>query len=87
MAIQPFPVVTHPVKNELQSVSEVSEFEASVHIFKAQFVPDPNLQYPSLPFINGQVASVPVKLLQVCKEAVQPYPVVTQPAENASHAV
>ena len=58
--IQPFPVVTHPVINLLQSVSEAVDIGASMHYLTTQLVPDPYLHGPSLPFISRHVVAVPV---------------------------
>lgn len=58
--MQPFPVVTHPEMKVPQSVSVAVEVGASVHCLRVQLVPDPNLHFPSLPFINRHVVSVPV---------------------------
>lgn len=85
VATHPFPVLTHPAKNVAQSASLAVEFGASVQTFKAHLFSDPNLHFPSLPFINGQFYSVPVRFAQVGKVETQPAPVVTHPNEKASH--
>jgi hypothetical protein len=83
VAMHPFPVVTHPGKNFLQSASVV-KFGASVHSLTVQlFVPVFNLHGPSIPVISRHVVSVPVNDEQAGNgEVTHPAPVVTHPEEN-----
>ena len=87
--MHPFPVVTHPSLNALQSLSSVVATGASVQSCAVQFVvPVFNLHFPSFPVIKRQVVSVPVSAEQAGNgERMHPAPVVTQPAEKASHVV
>lgn len=87
-AIQPFPVVTHAVLYFPQSASNIVVSGAPVHSLALHFYAvESKSQIPSVPFINGHVAAVPVYAVHEGRVAIHPYPVETQPESQVLQAV